>query len=100
MKDLLEYMKFAIYDDNVLLSNQIAGFFDDQCLWTESGKVLDFLFRNSYTGKIAGLGYSGVLSHFHTHLHLLRRYDTITVGIVLRTFSAKFYMQSFRFYRN
>ena len=50
MKDLLEYVKFTIYDDNVLLPNQIAGFFD------VSGKVLDFLFRNSYTGKIAGLG--------------------------------------------
>ena len=34
-------------DKNVLLSNQIAEFFDDQCLWKESDKVLGFLFRNS-----------------------------------------------------
>ena len=51
-------------DKNVLLSNQIPGFFDDQCLWKESNKVLDFLFRNSYPGKIVsktttvGLGYT------------------------------------------
>ena len=52
MKDLLEYIKFQIMDKNVLLSNQIAGFFDDQCRWKESDKVLGFLFRNSYPGKI------------------------------------------------
>ena len=34
-------------DKNVLLSNQIAEFFDDQCLWKESDNVLGFLFRNS-----------------------------------------------------
>ena len=45
MKDLLEYIKFQIMDKNVLLSNQIAGFFDDQCLWKESDKFLGFLFR-------------------------------------------------------
>ena len=52
MKDLLEYIKFQIMGKNVLLSNQIAGFFDDQCLWKESGKVLGFFFRNSCPGKI------------------------------------------------
>ena len=32
--------------DYVLLSS------DDQCLWKESDKILDFLFRNSYPGKL------------------------------------------------
>ena len=53
MKDLLEYIKFQIMDKNVLLSNQIAGFFDDQCLWKESDQVLGFFFRNICPGKIA-----------------------------------------------
>ena len=63
----------------MLLSDQIAGFFDDQCLWKESEKVLGFLFRNSYPGKIASkintvdLGWPGVLSHIHTNLHLLNQ---------------------------
>ena len=32
MKYLLEYMKFQIKDKNVLLSKQIVGFSDGQCL--------------------------------------------------------------------
>ena len=40
-----EYIKFQIMEKNVLLSNQIAGFFDDQCLWKESDQVLGFFFR-------------------------------------------------------
>ena len=40
-------------DENMLLSNPIAGFFDDQYLWKEKDTVLDLLFRNSYQGKIA-----------------------------------------------
>ena len=44
MKDLLEYIKCQIMDENVLLSNQIAGFLDDQCHWKESDKVFGFLF--------------------------------------------------------
>ena len=32
MKYLLEYIKFQIKDKNVLLSKQIVGFSDDQCL--------------------------------------------------------------------
>ena len=35
-------------DENMLLSNPIAGFFDDQYLWKEKDTVLDLLFRNSY----------------------------------------------------
>ena len=40
-------------DENMFLSNPIAGFFDDQYLWKEKDTVLDLLFRNSYQGKIA-----------------------------------------------
>ena len=32
MKYLLEYIKFQIKDKNALLSKQIVGFSDDQCL--------------------------------------------------------------------
>ena len=40
-------------DENMLLSNQITGFIEDQCLRKEADKVLGFLSRNSYPGKIA-----------------------------------------------
>ena len=40
MKDFLEHIKFQIMNEGVLLSNQIAGYFDDQC--QKSDKVLGF----------------------------------------------------------
>ena len=45
MKDFLEYIKFQIMNEGVLLSNQIAGYFDDQCLWKKSDKVLGFFVK-------------------------------------------------------
>ena len=56
-------------DQNVLLSNQIAGFFDHQYLWKETINALDFLHINSYQRKIVSQGTSvgwmwpGVSSH-------------------------------------
>ena len=35
----------------MLSSNQIAGFFDHQCLWNETIIALDFLFKDSHQGK-------------------------------------------------
>ena len=45
-------------DQNVLLSNQIAGFFDHQYLWKETINALDFLHINSYQRKIVSQGTS------------------------------------------
>ena len=47
------YLKFLIINLNVLLSNQIAGFFDYQLLWRETISVIDLLRRDICQRKIA-----------------------------------------------
>ena len=49
----LEKFWFKTLKVEMLLSNQIAGFFDHQHFWKESINVLDFLHGGSHQGKIA-----------------------------------------------
>ena len=44
-------MKFQLTNQNNLLSNHIAGFFDHQYLWREPIKVLDSLHGDSHQGR-------------------------------------------------
>ena len=50
-KPLTRYIEFQLIDQNNVLSNHIAGFFDDQYLWRESIIVLDFLHRDRHQGR-------------------------------------------------
>ena len=40
------------YGELCLLSNQISGFFDHQCLWKESINLLDFLHGDNHQRKV------------------------------------------------
>lgn len=49
--------KISNYGRKCGLSNQSAGIYDDQYLWKETVKVLDFLQRDSYQRKITSKNY-------------------------------------------